>query len=362
MRKIMRRSAIAIMAGLFSVGLTAPAVSAEKIRMVAIDGYPAKALWVKEFSSYFIPEVNKRLAAAGNYEIEWQEAYGGTIVKPKGVLEGIKLGLGDIGIVTTVFHNSTIPAQAIAYVTPFISTDARVVAKLVDEVADKFPEMKKAFEAQNQVYLTNAVVLDTYQVFSRDPITGLKDMEGKKVAGAGYNMRYLEGMGATGVRGGLTSFYNMLQTGVVDQAMIWPEAAMTFKINEVAPHMLYANMGTVNSKAVTVNLDVWKKLPDEVKTILQEVAYDYRDHCAELAMERAAASIHAFTKAGGKVYPLSDAERNQWASSMPNIAVEWAAQLKEKGLPGDEMLKYYISRLQDEGQVPARDWSNDLSG
>ena len=37
------------------------------------------------------------------------------------------------------------------------------------------------------------------------------------------------------MRGGLTDFYNMLQTGLVDHAMLWPEAAKTFKIAEVAP-------------------------------------------------------------------------------------------------------------------------------
>ncbi len=89
-----------------------------------IDGYPAKALWVQEFTNFFIPEVDKRLAETGNYKIDWQESYGGSIVKPKGVLEGIQLGLGDIGIVTTIFHNSKLPSQAISAVTPFVAADA----------------------------------------------------------------------------------------------------------------------------------------------------------------------------------------------------------------------------------------------
>ena len=262
-----------LITGMFAV----TAAATETIKLVAIDGYPARAMWVREFSNFFIPEVDKRLAETGHYKIEWQEAYGGTIVKPKGVLEGIKLGLGDIGIVTTVFHNSKLPMQAIAFVTPFISTDARVVAKVVDEIAAEFPQMGAAFEKENQVYLASGVVLDTYQVFSREPISSLADMNGKKVAGAGYNLRYLEGLGAAGVRGGLTDFYNMLQTGVVDQAMLWPDSAVTFKINEVAPYMLKADIGSVNSKTVTVNKDVWKKLPDEVKTALREVAIGHRD-------------------------------------------------------------------------------------
>ena len=66
-----------------------PAVAQEKMSAVVIDGYPARALWVKEFTNFFIPEVDKRLAETGNYEMQWQENYGGSIVKPKGVLEGV---------------------------------------------------------------------------------------------------------------------------------------------------------------------------------------------------------------------------------------------------------------------------------
>jgi len=209
---IRNQIARAIVALMVYATLTGPA-AADTIKLIAIDGYPARAMWVKEFSEFFIPEVNKRLKETGNHEIEWQEAYGGTIVKPKGVLEGIELGLGDIGIVTTVFHNAKLPSQAIAFVTPFISTDARVVAKAVDEIAKEFPQMSAELDAQNQVYLATGVVLDTYQVFSTEPITSLADIEGKKVAGAGFNLRYLEGLGAAGVRGGLTDFYNMGRSG-----------------------------------------------------------------------------------------------------------------------------------------------------
>jgi len=342
-------------------GGVASTAAADTIKMIAIDGYPARAMWVKEFTEFFIPEVNKRLAEGGNHEIEWQEAYGGTIVKPKGVLEGIKLGLGDIGIVTTVFHNSTLPSQAIAFVTPFISTDARVVAKAVDEIAKEFPQMAAELDAQNQVYLATGVVLDTYQVFSTEPIASLDDMSGKKVAGAGFNLRYLEGLGAAGVRGGLTDFYNMLQTGVVEQAMLWPEAAMTFKINEVAPYMLKADLGAVNSKTITINKDVWEGLPEDVQTVIQEVAVDYRDHVAEVAMTRAADSVAKFEAAGGKVIELSAEQRAAWAESMPNIAIEWAKELDGKGAPGSDMLLAYIEKLKAAGEEPARDWAAELS-
>ncbi len=213
-----------------------PAVAQEKISAVVIDGYPDRSMWVKEFSNFFIPEVDRRLAETGNYVMNWQENYGGSIVKPKGVLEGIQLGLGDIGIVTTIFHSSKLPSQGLASVTPFVSSDARAVAKAVDEIAREFPAMQNEFSAQNQIYLATGVVLNSYQVFSSREVSSLADLEGMKVAGAGMDLRYLEGINnAAGVSGGLTDFYNMVQTGLVEAALLWPEAAATFKISEVAP-------------------------------------------------------------------------------------------------------------------------------
>lgn len=340
--------------------MAAPAMATETIKAVVIDGYPARALWVQEFTNFFIPEVDKRLAESGNYEMDWQESYGGTIVKPRGVLEGIKLGLGDIGIVTTIFHSSKLPSQAIAAVTPFVSADARAVAKAVDEIAKEFPTMQAEFEAENQVYLATGVVLDTYQVFSKEPVNTLSDLEGDKVAGAGMNLRYLEGIeNAAGVRGGLTDFYNMLQTGLVDHALLWPESAATFKIAEVAPFMLKADLGAVNSKTVTVNKDYWDGLPDEVKDVLLEVAVLYRDHVAGLAMDKAGESLDAFVASGGTVVEMDEEQRAAWANAMPNIALEWAKELDDAGQPGTEMLNTYMAKLKDAGFTPVRDWAND---
>lgn len=347
-----------LIGGALAALMALPAAAQESISAVVIDGYPDRALWVKEFTNFFIPEVDRRLAENGNYKMNWQENYGGSIVKPKGVLEGVQLGLGDIGIVTTIFHSSKLPSQGISGSTPFVASDARAVAKAVDEIAREFPAMQNEFAAQNQVYLATGVVLDTYQVFCSEKVSTVADLEGRKIAGAGLNLRYLEGIkDAAGVRGGLTDFYNMVQTGLVDCAMLWPEAAKTFKIAEVAPYMLRADLGAVNSKTVTVNADYWKKLPDEVKDVLKAVAIDYRDHVAGIAMDRAAASRDAYVAAGGTIAELSDEDRAAWANAMPNLAQEWASTLNGKGEAGSEMLAAYIGKLADAGYTGMRDWT-----
>ena len=332
------------------------ALATETISMTAIDGYPTKALWVKEFINYFIPEVDKRLAKTGNYKIKWNQAFGGQIVKPKHVLEGIQKGLGDIGIVTTVFHSDKVPLQMIAYATPFVTTDPALLAKTIDDLADKFPEMKGAWDRYNQVYLTNAVVLDTYQMFFKDPVNKLEDMNGLKIAGAGLNLRYLQGLGAAGVGGSLVGYYNKLKTGVVDGAMVWPEASISFKIYEVAPHMLDARIGTTNSKAITVNKDFWNKLPGEVKKVLSETAIDYRDHVAKVVLVRAASAYKKYVANGGTIVKLTNEQRRAWANGMPNVAQDWANGLEAKGVPAKAVLKDYMNTMRANKQPILRQW------
>jgi len=335
-------------------------VSAQQtINLTAMDGYPIRAMWVKEFSKFFIPEVDKRLAASGKYKIRWNQAYGGQIVKPRGVLEGLQRGLGDIGVVTTPFHTDKVPMQALPYVTPFVTNDPALVARTMDRLAQKFPEIMGEFKLYGQVYLTTASVLDGYQLFSKAPVKQLSDLKGLKIAGAGTNLRYLEGLGATGVAGPLTGYYNKMQTGVVDGSFLWTEAAVRFKFVEVAPYLLKADMGTVNSKVISVNAETWKKLPPEVKKVLQAVAIAYRDHLAKLAVSKGKSALVAFKKKGGTITTMSDEARAAWAKGMPNLATDWAAKLNSAGKPGSKMLSAYMDAVRAGGAKPLRNWDRE---
>jgi TRAP-type C4-dicarboxylate transport system substrate-binding protein len=336
-----------------------PAQAQTTINLTAIDGYPPKSLWIKEFIDFYIPEVDKRLAKDNKFKIRWNQAWGGQIAKPNGVLEGIQKGLGDIGIVTTAIYGDKMNILAVAYATPFVTNDPALVSRTIDEMAARYPAIKKTFASYNQVYLTNSVVLDTYQVFSKPVVKDLAGMKGLKVAGAGFNLRYLAPVGAVGVSGPLTGYYNQVQTGVVDAAMLWPEAAATFKMAEVAPNMLKADIGAVNTKVLTVNADVWAKLPPEVKKILQDVAIEYRDLLAKIAAEEGVASVAAYKKAGGMVHELPKAERTKWARNLPNIAQQWAAGLDKDGAQGTEMLKYYMDAMRAAKQPIERQWDRE---
>ncbi len=196
-------------------------------------------------------------------------------------------------------------------------------------------------------------------MFTREKVTGLDAFRGMKVAGAGVNLRYLQGLGAAGVAGSLVSFYNKLKTGVVSGAMLWPEAVVRFKIVEVAPYMLKADLGAACSKAINVNAKSWKNLPAEVRKALASQAIGYRDQMSSQALAKGKGSLDAFRKKGGTVTALSKEGREAWSKGMPNIAREWADDLEKKGTPGGKILAAYMDRMRAAKQPIMRHWDRE---
>jgi len=344
--------------GVVLAALPVAASAQQSIKLTIIDGYPPRALWVKVLIDYFIPEVNKRLAANGNkYKIDWQQAFSGQIAKPRGVMDALKNRLGDIGVVTTVFHSSKLPLNNLPYYTPFSTRNPILVGKVMDELTDKFPAFQKQFDDQNQILLTSYSSIDNYGVFTKKPVAKFEDLKGLKINAAGPNALYVKPLGAVGVLGSLLTYANQIKTGVTDGCIIWPEAMITFKIAEVAPNYLETDFGTGVNKSLTINKDVWNGLPDQVKKVLKETARDYRDKVAQAALDKADASIKKYKALGGKITKLSEADKKKWADRMPNIAQNLAKSVEKKnGYPATKILAAYMEALRAGGEKPSRNW------
>jgi TRAP-type C4-dicarboxylate transport system substrate-binding protein len=346
-----------LLVGIAVVALPVAASAQQVIKLTAMDGYPPRALWTKIMIDYYLPEVNKRLAKTGKYKIQWHQAWGGQIVKPRGVMDGIKNKLGDIGIVTTIFHASKLPLNNLPFYTPFSTHNPKTLSKIMDDLMDKFPSFQKQFDDQNQVALTNYSSLDNFGVFTKDPINKVSDLKGKKILAAGPNALYIKAVGGVNVLSNLTQQYNDLKSGVADGTVIWPEATITFKLFEVAPYFLKTDFGTGVNKSVTINKEVWAKLPDEVKNVLKEVAVDYRDRVAQATIDLSASSTKKFVAGGGKIKQLSSEEKKHWADLMPNIAKNLADDVeKRNGYPAHKILTAFMDALRASGEKPIRDW------
>jgi TRAP-type C4-dicarboxylate transport system substrate-binding protein len=340
-----------------------PASAEEKrpeiIPLIAVDSYATTALWTLVFVEYFIPEVDRRLAEKGNYKIRWNKAFGGTIAKTRGVLDSLEHDLADIGIITTPYHPDKVPFHNLPYATPLVTSDIGLVARTMSDLVKKYPVLSEQWANHKLVFLTTAGSIDTYQVLTNYEVKTLDDFKGRKIAGVGLNLRFLTGLDAAPVNSGISDWYNNLATGLVDGVIGWIEGSIAYRLYEVAPYMVDVRLGAVATKAITVNQRTWDRLPEEVRQVLVETAEDYRDELARETDRRSAVSRSRYLEEGGQILVLTDEQRRQWAMGLPNIAMDWAEDMEERGLPGTAILRDYMNIMRENDQPIMRHWDRE---
>ena len=355
-----RATATLAFAAAATVAVSLPASATETINLTAISGYPPVASWVNSFVNVYIPAVNAELAKTGNYKIKWNEGFSGQIVKPRGELEGIETGLGDLGTVVTAFHPDKLPLYKISFVTPFVSTDLGLVVRTHDELEAKFPVWDTYWDKFNQVNLINTGAVDNYMVLSSTKIATLDDFKGKKLGAAGSNLPWVTALGAAGVQTNLADSYNSLNTKIYEGGIYWAEAAGNFKLCEPAPYFLDAKLGAVQSHNISVNKDVWEGLPEEVKNALKAAAPAHQKASTDLVVNGASKGLERCKKEfGSEITTLSDADRNKWASLLDNAAKSWAEDLEKQGVPGKKILTAYMDVMRAHHQPIARQWDKE---
>ncbi|MGE3338703.1 MAG: C4-dicarboxylate TRAP transporter substrate-binding protein [Alphaproteobacteria bacterium] len=350
----------ALLAAAGTAALAAPAHAVETINLTAISGYPPAATWVQAFKETYMPLVNEALAKDGKYKIAWNEGFSGTVVKPRGELEGVQSGIGDLGLIVTAFHADKLPLHKLTFVTPFVANDLNLVVNTMNKLEQTEPSFGKIWDSLNMVNLVLTGPVDNYFILSKKPIKSTADLKGKKIGAAGANLPWVTAAGATGVSTTLADAYNSLNTGIYEGVILWAEAAKSFKVCEQAPYIFDGGMGPVQAHTITFNKDVWAKLPAPVKQVMTEMAPKDSDAATKIVVGGATAAIE-WCKATYKteIFKPTAEEVKTWVFALNNEAKLWAEDLEKQGHPGKAILSKYMDTMRAANQPIVRHWDRE---
>ena len=331
---------------------------ARDYKMTIGSSHPPVLPWTIPLKSLVVAEANKRLKAMGSSDtIQWTEAYAGALYDFNNTLEGVGDGLADIGWVGSLWEPAKQPLQNVAYYSPFVTGDFRALVEVQNRLMEKVPAFAAEWTKHNTVFL-GAQVADTYHLVTKFPVKSLEDIKGKKLLAPGAIASRVHGTGAIPVDAGLPVFYNMLQTGVADGAVILITGVLPFKLHEVAPYITKVDLGAVFSGALAMNKNTWDGLPPHMKELFRGLGRDYAKMCADLVAEREAGAWAALAKMPNvTVSELPAAERAKWAKALPDVAGDWA---RRNGDAGRQVLKIFMEEARAHGAKPLREWDKGL--
>jgi TRAP-type C4-dicarboxylate transport system substrate-binding protein len=347
---------ITLAGALFAMAAAMPgAAGAETINVTVVAGHPPVFRWVRMTTEVYIPAVNKALEGTG-HQIVWSEQYGGALAPVGGELEAVEEGLAEIGLVSSLFDPSKLAIQNVTYVTPFVSDDTNRISAMMDQLHRTDADMRAPWEANGLEYLGCAIGLDDYLLMTTFPVSGLADLQGKKIGAPGPAVNWLSGTGAVAVSGNLTTYYNEIKTGVYDGVVVFASAALPGKLHEVAPYVTRMRFGGQYAGGIAANKDWFDGLPEVVQTALKTACDDYYGAYHADLDAAVAKAFEVMAANGATITDASDEMRAAWAAGMDNVAKAWAERLESEGQPGKRILSLYMETMRAAGATPVRDW------
>ncbi len=345
MLKKLRLAALAAVA----VGAVSLPAQAEEIKLRIASGHPVVNTYVNLMNTFFVPEVTKRVAARTKHKVEFIEGYGGAMVKVADTLEGVQSGIIDIGGYCFCFEPSNLPLHAFQIMLPFGTMSSDVSVKLARRVYDQVPFMSKVFEDKYNQKLIALISDNGYNLNTTFEWNTVADLKGRKIAGAGLNLKWLEYAGAVPVQSSLPEAYTSMQTGVYNGWIMFPSGVVNFKLNEVAKHYTEIGFGAITWHGLTINKNRFARLPKEVQDIIVEVAKEFEALTGTVNDANYPKQLEQLRSVGAVVKKLPDSVTLEWAQSLKDWPQEKATELDKAGMPGTQVLKLTLQEAEKLG-------------
>ena len=351
----LKKTTFAVIAALAASAMAPTLASADSITLRIGAGHPTTATWIKTLREIFMPKVAERVKAETDHEIVWSEAWGGSVCKLGGCLEAVESGLLDIADLQAPFDPAKLLAWNFSYFVPFGIGDPALGSRLSQQTYDDVAGLRTQLEERyNQVFI-GVTVVGNYGLITTFTWDKISELEGHKAAAAGPNIPWVSAVGIVPVQGNLNEAYTAMQTGVYEGWVMFPDASVSFKLDEVSKQYTVTDFGTIATTLVTMNKDTWASLPEDVQKIILEEGRNWNKQAGEFTAKRQADALEKMRAEGVRVVVLTDEQKKAWAARLPNIPAERTAEIKAAGQPSEAVYRYF-ELLKEAGHPFPRDW------
>ena len=185
-----------------------------------------------------------------------------------------------------------------------------------------------------------------YLYTANKKVREIEDMRGIKIrSGGGLNTPVLQALKATPVHMPPSDLYLSLQTGIVEGGAFGPSLIPSFKLQEVLKHVLKFRLGYLTN-IMTMNLDTWNKLPDDLKQIVLTAARKAGHSQHILLVQDDPIVDNMLLGRGGSSYDMPSYEEGRWISALKPVVTKWVAGQEAKGRPVQELMNIIREETQ----------------
>jgi TRAP-type transport system periplasmic protein len=336
---------LALIGGMLVIS-PATAVSADKIILKVATRFPPPPSDASRFLVHWLDGVKERSKG----RIDFQYYWGGSMVSAPEELSMLGKGVFDIGVISYLAQPGLTPLGTVDWAVPFGTVNGARSLAAKRKLYQEIPAVMKELTDRNVLPLS-WFPMKQFWLYTKVPISSLDDLKGKKIGASGKSLTlYMKATGATTVGNLVGEKYEMLKTGVTDGELMDFFFMTDYKIYEVVKYAYKLNLARVIPHPYAVNMDTWKRLPEDIKKIMVEEALATEKWELDMEATWFAENQKKWEAAGVKFSTFPAAEEAKWANLLKDTPQTWADEQESKGLPGKKVMSLYIETLEKLGE------------
>lgn len=295
--------------------------------------------------AHFVPATT----AEGKLMQEWADEVGkrtdgrvkvnvypaGTLMPATQIYDGVTKEVADIGYSIFAYTKGRFPLTEVIDL-PIGYQNPAIPAKMINAYYKKF----KPKELDDvKVLFLEAHGRDI--ISTKKPITKLADIKGMKLRASGLSAKIIEALGGSAVGLPITDTYDAMSKGVVEGLMLDWGGILSWKMGDlVKNHIESPGVASTVAFFTVMNKDKWNSLPPDIQIIIDKLDEEWIARVSKKWADWENMGKAELLKNGGKIVTLSKEDNAQWTKAMKPILDEYVRVSKEKGLPGDQALKF----------------------
>jgi TRAP-type C4-dicarboxylate transport system substrate-binding protein len=325
-----------ILTFLLPLFLCLPAHAQEKtITLKYSNTFPA-ANKISAIPETWCKEVEKRT----NGRVKATHFAGATLTPPVQTYDSVVKGIADVGLSFCSYTRGKFPLTEVLDL-PLGIKSAIHGTKMANDYLGRFKP--KEFDEVKMAYLATS---PPHFLFTKKSVNNMEDLRGLKIRSTGTSAKVVQALGGAPVGMPMGEAYDALSKGVAEGIVCPYEPMKGFNLAETVNFCAQYDQVYANVSFVAINKAKWNSISKADQQVIEKINEEWAERQAKLWDELNAEAKEVFTQKGGKTIMLSKEENARWSARLRPILDEYVKTMKEKGLPGEEALKFCLDYLK----------------
>lgn len=328
-RPIMKLFLAVCMISLVICFFSKPVLSAE-IRLKYASFFPPTHAFAI-LSDQWCKELEKR--TDGRVKVAFFPA--GTLVSANATYDGVVKGIVDIGLSIMSYTPGRMPLSEVI-VLPLGYKTGGQATRMANAFYQKFKP--KEYDDVKLFYL-HAHGPGFFH--TKTPVNKIEDLKGLRIKSDANTSKVVAAAGATPTTMPMLETYDALKRGLADGVLLPIETLKGWKFGEPCKYT-YINHGNAyaNGFFIAMNKGRWNSLPKDIQQIIDKLNEEWFEKQAKLWTDVDVEGLEFAKKTGQKIVYAPPEEEAKMRERMQPLLDAYMKSMKEKGLPGEEVLKW----------------------